>query len=672
MKSISVTLVILCCLHFAASAQRKFDLDDVNKLVTLTDPQISPDGKSIVFVLSRPDYEENKNNTELQLADVASGTLRRLTERPHVGHPRWSPSGDRLAFIAREGSGKDAHNQIFILSMSGGEAMKVTNSTTGVQQFTWKPDGAGFAFVQDDEAENQKQKDKGYDAFEVHYNSMFLKENPVASHIWWISAAGGEAKRLTSGAWTLPSSYPPGTPASPLSWSPDSKRIAFQRNESAYSGELVNSVYTLEVETGATKSITGRTAAKGAMLLESYPAFSPDGTHISYWFPRDGLVNGSEVFVAPATGGPGQSITTKLDRYFFRAEWSADSKSMLVAANDNNSVGLWLQGIDGTSKKLKTGSLCITGGYWYNYNIGKNGSVAVIASATNSPQELYYFSSADAEPKKLSSFHAEIASMKLGKQETITWKSDAFTANGILTFPPDFDQSKKYPLVLVIHGGPQSASKEQFSARSQYTASHGYIVFEPNYRGSDNFGAAYCTAINGDAGIGPGKDVMRGIDELKKRSYIDGTKIGVSGWSYGGFMTTWLIGNYQGWKCAVAGASVTDIFDQYSQSDNGIGWKYSDQNGKSPWIDPKAKENWVKQSPITYAANVKTPTLMLSCTGDERVPISESYKFFRVLQDLGVESKFVAFPVGGHFPSDPVRSKEVNRYWLEWLDKYMK
>jgi dipeptidyl aminopeptidase/acylaminoacyl peptidase len=661
--------ILLSFLVFTTHAQKKFEFDDVNKFIYITDPQISPDGKSILLVVTSPDYEENKNNSEICLVEVSTGNVRKLTNsRPSARHPRWSPSGEYVAYIAMDGIGEEAQNQIFVLAMNGGEPVKITNSGTGVQKFAWKPDGRDIAFVQEDEPENKKELERGYDAFEIKFNSMFLNAKPMLSHIWLASIRGGESKRLTSGQWSLPA----GDPAPPLSWSPDGKKIVFQKNESPYSGERVITIQILDVESGNSKPLTNRKPGKKEILHETYPSFSPDGNLISYQFPRDGVINGSEFFVAPSAGGEGQNLTHKLDRYFYRCEWGPDSKSVLVAANDGNSVSMWLQGINGSTKRLKLGNLCARGEYWYHYSFGKNGSIAVVASSSTSPPELYYFQSIDSNPRKLTSFNAELASLFYGKQETISWKSDSFTVNGIITFPPDFDKNKKYPLVLRIHGGPQSASKEHFNVHAHYTASKGYIVFEPNYRGSDNLGSAFCTAINGDAGEGPGKDVMRGIEELMKRQYIDESRIAVSGWSYGGYMTTWLIGNYQIWKCAVAGASVTDLTDQYAQADNGIFWKYINQDGETPFTDENVKNDWAKQSPLTYVKNVKTPTLLLSTTGDERVPISQSYKYFRGLQDNKVESKFIVFPVSGHFPEDPVRVKEVNRFWLEWIDKYLK
>lgn len=660
---IGLTTILLLFGQSNGYGQRKFELGDVDKLYTLTDPHISPDGKSILIVVSNPDTTINKKKSNVYKVDVATGTTQQITyDRTSLSSPRWSPSGNAIAFIAADVANK---TQIFVLPVNGGEAKKITNSPTGVQQFAWNLDASAFAFVQSDEIKNKKEIEKGYDAFEVKYNSMYLNAKPTPSHIWLIESDSGEAKRLTAGTWTIPAT-------SIISWSPDGKQIAFESNESPYSGELISTVKTVEIATGTINRITTHPISPDAMHLERMPSFSPDGKSICYQRNLENVGYGFNVFLTSLNGGNGINLTDKLDRCFFRTEWSNDSKSIFVAANDFNTVSLWMQPLNGAAKKLNLTNLCIAGAYWYEYTIGKNKSIAFIASSSQSPQELYLLATLESTPKKLTNFNAEVRNIPLGKQETFSWKSDEFALNGILTFPPDFDPTKKYPLVVEPHGGPRTTSKESFNPSTQLKAAHGYIVFQPNYRGSDNMGYSFSEAINGDAGAGPGRDVMRGLTELKKRSYIDSSKIAVTGWSYGGFMTTWLIGNYQGWKCAVAGAAVTDLIAEYTQSDHGSMTRFEQGKGKSPFTNKKVKENWVKNSPITYAENVKTPTLILSNTGDERVPISQSYTYFRVLQDNGTESKFIAFPIAGHTPTDPTRTKEMNKFILDWLDKYLK
>ena len=650
---------------FQLLAQKKFELNDLDKLYTLTDPQISPDGKSVLVVVSKPDTTINKNKSFIYKVDVVSGAIQQLTfERTLVSYPRWSPSGNAIAFIAADATAKA---QIFLLSINGGEAKKITNSTAGVTQFEWSPDGTAFAFVQQDEVPNKKMIEKGYDGFEIKYNSIFLNARPTPSHLWLIPVDSGEAKRLTAGNWTVPAGAP-----NSFSWSPNGKNIILQSNESPYSGELIFTNKTVEIATGKINRITTTQIAPDAMHKERQPLFSPDGKLIAYQLNLKNVGYGYDVFLTSLTAGNEINLTAKLDRCFFKSEWSMDSKALFVAANDFNTVSLWMQQINGAAKKLNLNNITITGAYWYNYTVGKNNAIAMIASTPQSPQELYYMANPESAPKQLTNFHQQMKSVRLGKVETFSWKSDEFTPNGILTFPPDFDPTKKYPLVLEPHGGPRSTSKESFNPSTQLKAAHGYIVFQPNYRGSDNMGYLFSESINGDAGEGPGRDVMKGLAALKKRSYIDTTKIAVTGWSYGGFMTTWLIGNYQGWKCAIAGAALTDLIAQYSQNDVGSMTRFEVSKGVSPFTDKKVKANWIKNSPITYVENVKTPTLILSNTGDERVPISQSYTYFRALQDNGIESKFIAFPIAGHVPTDPIRNKEMNRYILDWLDKYLK
>jgi dipeptidyl aminopeptidase/acylaminoacyl peptidase len=194
------------------------------------------------------------------------------------------------------------------------------------------------------------------------------------------------------------------------------------------------------------------------------------------------------------------------------------------------------------------------------------------------------------------------------------------------------------------------------------------LVFQPNYRGSDNLGNAYQRAIVNDAGEGPGRDVMAGLSAVVRKGMVDTTRIAVSGWSYGGYMTSWLIGHYSGWRAAIAGAALTDWGDEYNLSDFNITARYA--FGGSPWVGNFAKA-YREQSPITYAARIRTPTLILSTTGDARAPPTQSYKLFHALRDNGVITQFTLYPVPGHFPADPVRTRDVFRRWVDWLDRYL-
>ena len=277
-------------------------------------------------------------------------------------------------------------------------------------------------------------------------------------------------------------------------------------------------------------------------------------------------------------------------------------------------------------------------------------------------------SSSTASPKRLTNLNAEVAGLALGRTEVVTWQSDGFTHNGIVTYPPDFSNNQKYPLVLVIHGGPTAASLETFATNAQLMAAKGWVVFQPNYRGSDQIGNVYQRAIVNDAGAGPGRDVMAGVEALKQRGFVDASRIAVSGWSYGGYMTTWLLGHYTGWRVAVAGAAVTDWLDQYNLGDANV--RRGSAFGGSPWTDPKRMQAYIEQSPITYAAKIRTPTLVMSDTQDYRVTPTQSYKLYHALSDNGVPTKFIAYPIYGHNAADPVRQRDVQRRWIEWIEQY--
>jgi dipeptidyl aminopeptidase/acylaminoacyl peptidase len=660
----AVACVVTCAAVRVSTETRAIDLDDLARLVRVTDPQISPDGRAIVVVVGRANLEDDRWDTQLELVDAATGATRPLTvDRRGAGHPRWSPDGTRLAFIARVGAGSDVRPQIFVLPMNGGEAQQLTKASAGVQQFAWSPDGASLAFATADEREKKTGPEKHNDAFEVANDDLYVSEAPMPTHVWIVPSGGGAARRVTSGSWTMPVSFPPGPPSSPFAWSPDGKSLAVAKVASTHSGDSpATTVALVDVASGAMRQLTSATR------LEGYPIFSPDGTSIAYWYSRDGdPTSVNDLYIAPVGGGAPRNVTRGIDRNFYRAAWTPDGQSLILGANDVARTSLWVQPISGPARRLDLGNVSVATSFWVEMTVGARGAIAFVGSEPQHPAELYYMAEPGATPKRLTSFNSEVAGRRLGRVEMVEWTSDGLAHNGVLTYPPDFDPSRKYPLVLIIHGGPTAASLLGFGAQAHLTAARGWIVFQPNYRGSDQRGNAYVRSIFGDAGDGPGRDVMAGVAAVKKLGFVDESRIAVTGWSYGGYMTSWLIGHYSGWRVAMAGAPVTDFLDQYSFSDGNIG--FGDFFGGSPWTGNRM-EAYRAQSPITYASKIRTPTLIMSDTGDSRVPMTQAFKLYHALVDNGVETKFVAFPVPGHSPGDPIRQRDMYRRWIEWIEQH--
>ncbi len=669
MKRCIVVLALLASTSLAAGAQRRrIQIDDLNRIVRVADPQISPDGKSIACVVSRANVKDDRWESELVLVGLssASASPRPLTYgRKKVSSPRWSPAGDRLAFIGEAGQEKDAKPQIFVLNMYGGDAKKITDAPEGVAQFAWRPDGKEIAYAAAEERANKKAIEAHDDAFEVGYNDYLATAAAPAYHLWLIAADGAApARRLTSGSWSLPAH----DQSAPLSWSPDGRKILFTKvPESSFGAFDQSRVQVLDILTG------GITPAAGDASYSHRGIFSPDGSKIAFWRPRDGDFNNeNEIMLVPSGGGSPADLTRSLDRDILHATWMPDGTSLLVGGTDRTGVSLWIQPLQGSARRLDLGEAVPSWSYSVDANVGRNSAIAFTASEPRHPTELYYMASPAAKPRRLTDFNAEIAALDLGARERIVWQGpDGFTEDGVLTYPPGFDPGKKYPLVLLVHGGPQSASTTAFAASAHLFAARDWVVFSPNYRGSDNLGNAYQRAVFNDAGDGPGRDVMAGLEAVEKRGFVDTTRVAVSGWSYGGYMTSWLTGHYGGWKAAVAGAAVNDLVEEYALSDFNVTNRYSFTAFASPYAGD-AIRLYRDQSPITYAAKIKTPTLILCDTGDARVPITQSYQMFRALRDNGVETRFYAYPVPGHFPADPVRSADVFKKWIDWLAEHLK
>lgn len=620
----------------------RFGPDHYEKLIRLSEPAFSPDGKSLVLTVRRPNFTDNKWESEIHRIEVGNGRSTPFTSgRKTARMPRWSPKGDRVAFLAVV----DGKAQILVQPGEGGEAKQITRSPTGVTSYAWSRDGKHFAYTASDEAPKRAPND---DAFYAGENDYLMTKPAVPLHAWTIPAEGGDARRLTSGDWSI------NKIASAIDWSSDDTRVLFTNQPTAGSRALHRrAAGTVRVDGSGVTPIAGT-------ALCSSQGFSPDGRWIGLICPVDGQQkNQTELVTVPADGGALRPLSRTIDRNFMRAKWAPDGATLVATAPDAGATGLWTFPMDGNPRRWTLGSIYTTG----DLDVASDGRVVFVGKTSVRPDELYIVTSPDREPVRLTDFQTGLDTVRFGKAETIYWTSDGMPFSGVVTYPPDFDPKRKYPLVLFIHGGPWFSSRVSFVERVQLLAAQGWIVFQPNYRGSDNYGNVPFSAVYRDHGAGPGRDVMAGLEALKSRGSVDASRIGISGWSYGGYMTAWLIGHYPGWKAAIAGAAVIDLGENYALNDLNL---YERAYGETLTM-PADLALQAEQSPITYVDAITTPLLLVATTGDTRVPVTQTYRLFRALKERNRDVRLLLYPVNDHVPDDPVRSRDIDRKWVEWF-----
>lgn len=644
-----------------AAAAAPFTVADASKLVALEEPAISRDGRSAVVVVRRANLEEDTYSTDLELVDIRSGAIRALTfARKDVAAPAFSPNGDRIAFLAAASDEKDAPTQLFVLSLQGGDARKITTTTEGVEEFAWRPDGEALAYVAQDDVKKKTGEARFHDAFEVTDDGYLRREAPKPEHIFLVPVGGGTTRALTTGDDCVAA----GEAQSTLSWSADGRTLAYTKVPSTILDVAARShVELLDVPSGTHHPLSANTAHERGAL------YSPDGKRIASTFARgDEQTNLVDAFVASAIGGTETKVAPGLDRTIEDLAWNGDGSALYLAINDGTQHVLLEAPLEGKPHPLPLAGIspasALAGA------VAKDGTLVFVGSTPLAPSELYVTAPGAASPRKLTSLNAAIAALALPTAEGFSFAGpDGFREDAVLTYPPGFSAAKKYPLLLLIHGGPTAASTVRFDSLAAVLAARGWLVLEPNYRGSNNAGLAYQKAVFEDAEAGPGRDVMAALAAVEARGIVDTSKLGVSGWSYGGIMTSWMVVSQHVWKAALSGAAVNDWVADYATADDATADREIFKG--SPFVGDN-RADYLRQSAVAYAKDVTTPLLIVHDVGDARDPIVNSYVFYKALRDNGKPVTFVAYPIAGHFPRDPVRTADLYQRWIDWFDGHFK
>jgi len=648
--------IVLAALLTATSVAAQTQIPTVDQLIGLKrvgSPAISPNGQWIAYTVREANWDDNNYHTEIWLADVKTGDLRQLTSnaKKSSSSPAWSPDSTKLAFA----TDRDDKRQVYLIDPRGGEARKLTAVEDGISNFVWSPDGKSIAYTATDpRSEADKEREKKFGEFDVYGEGYRM------THLWVWDIAGKKSRRLTEGTFTVGS----------FSWSPDSTQIAFDHriNNANTSGSTADISIVTVADSKVRKLVTQDGADAG-------PVWSPDGSRIAFGsaMKKEFSFLNNGIGLIPASGGTIEYLTTAFDENPNIVDWNR--AGLFFSASQK--TWSYLFSVDPATKAIKkyaSADPAIANGF----SMTRDGQwVAFTASDATNLSEVYLSPvSVTLKPRKLTDMTSQTASWSRHAIELVTWKSqDGAAIEGVLHKPVGFQAGRKYPLLVVIHGGPTGTSRAQaYSSTSVYPidiwTAKGALVLEPNYRGSAGYGEAFRSLNVRNLGVGDAWDVLSGVDYLIKEGLADPDRVGTMGWSQGGYISAYLTTHDSArFKAVSVGAGISDWMTYYVNTD--ITQFTRHYLKATPWEDP---EIYAKTSPITYVKNAKAPTLIQHGATDQRVPPPNAFELYRGLQDVGVPSKLViykGFEGVGHGPSKPKSSRAVMQHNLDWFDKYI-
>jgi len=668
---VAIGLSFILFASFAGAQSGHYSVEDLLKIRRVGDPQVSADGKRVAFTIGDVNFDANRTVTQIYIMSSAGGDVKQLTSGAgSSSSPRWSPDGKKLAYVNGD--------QLWVMEPDGSNKEQITKISTGAGGPVWSPDGHWLAFVSDvypecttDDCNRAKDEAAAKSKVKAHVTDRLLFRHWVEwrdqkrTHVFLVASKGGVARDLTPGDFDSPPYAVAGDVD--YSFSPDSKELAYLRNPDKIEAISTNSdIYIVPVAGGPARNITGRNHG-----YEDTPVYTPDGKYIIY---RSQATAGFEadrwrLMAYNRSAGTSVELLRGFDQSVDEIALSPDGNTIYFTAGDRGYENVYKVPVSGGQQQRVAGNVFAS-----NLQVASDNTFVFVSSTMAGPAEIFRGNAGSVIA--LTHVNNELlAHENLKPAEEVEWTGAlGKKIQGFVIKPADFDPNKKYPLIVIIHGGPQSAFNNNWGYRwnPQIFANDGYVVFEPNPRGSTGFGQQFTNEISGDWGGKPYVDVMNGVaDVLRRNSFIDRTRIGAAGASYGGYMIDWILGHNNDprfrFKTLVSHAGVYYLTSMYGATEEL--WFPEWEFKGTPWSNPAMYARW---SPNMFVRNFKTPTLVTAGELDFRVPYTQSLELYTALQRQGVESKLVLFPDEGHWILKPQNSAFWYHTVLDWFDKHLK